>query len=104
MKPTYTVQKQLYGGGLCLLAAMGPGGKFLVGVPCRPRLASKWLRARVTKRERLRLEAAVAAEYPDNPKYPCSVCGREIGWDAPSGVCSNECLAKGQGFSEGGGR
>ena len=28
----------------------------------------------------------------------CSVCQREIGWDAPSGVCSSECLLKGQGF------
>jgi hypothetical protein len=30
--------------------------------------------------------------------YPCQVCGKDIGWDAPSGVCSEACLRKGQGF------
>lgn len=32
-------------------------------------------------------------------KHPCSVCKADIGWDAPSGVCSTECLNKGQGFT-----
>jgi DnaJ-class molecular chaperone len=32
--------------------------------------------------------------------YVCSVCGTDIGWAAPSGVCSEECLRNGQGFSE----
>lgn len=31
-------------------------------------------------------------------KYKCSVCGADLGWDAPSGVCSSECLNRGQGF------
>lgn len=39
-----------------------------------------------------RLEARLA------PKFPCHVCKKEIGWDAPSGVCSEECLRKGQGL------
>jgi hypothetical protein len=32
------------------------------------------------------------------PVFPCHVCGTEIGWDSPSGVCSTACLRKGQGF------
>jgi hypothetical protein len=31
--------------------------------------------------------------------YPCAVCGVEMGWDKPSGVCSQACLEKGQGFA-----
>lgn len=34
------------------------------------------------------------------PKYPCSICKKDMGWDAPSGVCSSECLSRGQGFSQ----
>ncbi len=32
----------------------------------------------------------------------CTVCGAAIGRDAPSGVCSIECLNRGQGFVQGG--
>ncbi len=35
-------------------------------------------------------------------KYPCLVCGANIGWDVPSGVCSSACLEKGQRFSPSG--
>lgn len=28
--------------------------------------------------------------------YLCNVCGKSIGWNAPSGVCSTECLVIGQ--------
>lgn len=31
--------------------------------------------------------------------FACKVCGRDIGWDAPSGVCSCECLMEGQGLT-----
>jgi hypothetical protein len=31
-------------------------------------------------------------------KFPCCVCGGEMGWDRPSGVCSTACLRKGHGF------
>jgi ribosomal protein L37E len=27
----------------------------------------------------------------------CAVCGDPLGWDRPSGVCSEECLGKGAG-------
>jgi hypothetical protein len=40
--------------------------------------------------------AMLAAE---RPQFPCKVCGKDIGWDAPSGVCSRDCLDKGQGFA-----
>jgi hypothetical protein len=33
-------------------------------------------------------------------KFPCKHCGGEIGWDAPSGVCSEECLRAAQGLSK----
>jgi hypothetical protein len=29
----------------------------------------------------------------------CDVCGVELGWDRPSGVCSETCLRVGQGFA-----
>lgn len=35
----------------------------------------------------------------DAQSFPCHVCGTEIGWNAPSSVCSTECLNAGQGFS-----
>jgi hypothetical protein len=31
-------------------------------------------------------------------KYLCAVCKCDLGWDAPSGVCSSVCLHKAQGF------
>jgi hypothetical protein len=31
--------------------------------------------------------------------HPCNVCGKDIGMPAPSGVCSEACLRKGQGFA-----
>jgi hypothetical protein len=37
-------------------------------------------------------EAAAAAV-----RFPCAACGQEIGWDAPSGVCSTSCLRHAQG-------
>lgn len=30
--------------------------------------------------------------------HNCCVCGTDLGWDRPSGVCSEACLRKGQGF------
>ena len=30
--------------------------------------------------------------------HKCSVCGADLGWDRPSGVCSEACLRIGQGF------
>lgn len=30
--------------------------------------------------------------------YPCKFCRRDIGWNAPSGVCSQTCLMRAQGF------
>src|SRR5262245_31325802 len=32
--------------------------------------------------------------------YLCHVCGTDIGWNAPSGVCSAACLDEGQRFSD----
>lgn len=32
-------------------------------------------------------------------RYLCAVCKVDLGWDAPSGVCSAACLYKGQGFA-----
>jgi hypothetical protein len=29
----------------------------------------------------------------------CSVCRVEMGWEPPSGVCSEACLRRGQGFA-----
>lgn len=29
-------------------------------------------------------------------KHPCKVCKRDMGWDRPSGVCSEECLRDAQ--------
>lgn len=31
-------------------------------------------------------------------RFPCSVCHKDIGWNAPSGVCSETCLREGQLF------
>lgn len=28
--------------------------------------------------------------------FPCHVCKKDIGWDAPSGCCSTECVKIGQ--------
>lgn len=28
--------------------------------------------------------------------FPCTVCGSDMGWDRPSGVCSEPCLFQGQ--------
>jgi hypothetical protein len=56
----YSIEKQLHAGGLCILAAIGPNGKLLTGVPCRPKSPARWLGARVVKRERVRLAKAVA--------------------------------------------
>ena len=33
-----------------------------------------------------------------NVLYRCVVCGDDMGWDRPSGVCSEACLYRGQGF------
>lgn len=33
------------------------------------------------------------------PFYTCNGCGGDIGWDAPSGVCSARCLDRVQGFT-----
>ena len=30
--------------------------------------------------------------------HACHFCGTDIGWDAPSGVCSSDCLRAAQGF------
>jgi hypothetical protein len=32
-------------------------------------------------------------------RHPCKVCKEEIGWDAPSGVCSVMCSNTAQGFN-----
>lgn len=29
-------------------------------------------------------------------QWHCVVCGEDLGWDRPSGVCSTECLKRGQ--------
>lgn len=34
----------------------------------------------------------------DEPTHACAVCGEDIGFDAPSGVCSEVCLRQGQLF------
>jgi hypothetical protein len=31
--------------------------------------------------------------------YPCKQCGKDIGWNAPSGVCSEACLRAAQGLN-----
>jgi hypothetical protein len=33
-------------------------------------------------------------------KFPCTVCGRDLEFDRPSGVCSTKCLNEGQGFAK----
>lgn len=30
--------------------------------------------------------------------FRCVVCKCDLGWDRPSGVCSEKCLREGQGF------
>lgn len=32
------------------------------------------------------------------PRYACRGCGADLGWDRPSGVCSEACLRALQGF------
>lgn len=46
--------------------------------------------------------AATPVPCPDlaAPAYRCSVCKADIGWDAPSGVCSTECFNIGQDFGK----
>ena len=39
---------------------------------------------------------ARARHKAKEPKFPCAFCGGDIGWDAPSGVCSTECLTAAQ--------
>jgi hypothetical protein len=41
---------------------------------------------------------ASAIPWEQKPFYPCTVCGAYMGWGAPSGVCSPQCLRVGQGF------
>jgi len=36
----------------------------------------------------------------DATRFNCSVCGKDMGWDRPSGVCSDACIYGGQGFTE----
>jgi hypothetical protein len=31
-------------------------------------------------------------------EYRCVVCGLNLGWERPSGVCSDRCLRVAQGF------
>lgn len=42
------------------------------------------------------LTEAAQAVRDAKPKFPCNVCGKDMGWDAPSGVCSQACLERGQ--------
>jgi hypothetical protein len=39
----------------------------------------------------------LAAALEDGPTFRCWVCGGEMDRDWPSGVCSSECLGRGQG-------
>jgi hypothetical protein len=41
---------------------------------------------------------ASSIPWEQKPFYPCHVCGGDMGFDAPSGVCGEACLRKGQGM------
>jgi hypothetical protein len=38
----------------------------------------------------------MAEQQEPRPVFRCSVCGGDLQWDRPSGVCSELCLRRGQ--------
>jgi hypothetical protein len=40
---------------------------------------------------------------PLTDQFHCRVCGMDLGWDRPSGVCSEKCLRLAQSFTAKGG-